>query len=157
MCTGVDNGTVGTVLELLCHCSSGFGKRLFRKWVCHPLRAIDDIEDRFSIVDELSSNRDLADTLRQLLRGLPDLERSVSLIHVGTCKVRCQSHAVPCACMDTLVHTHQLVQSDGVGGEKSLFLGACDVKGILSINTYECEFFFAKLATPSGEAIYRDS
>mmetsp|Transcript_28787 Transcript_28787/g.86393 ORF Transcript_28787/g.86393 Transcript_28787/m.86393 type:complete len:1227 (-) Transcript_28787:2817-6497(-) len=85
---GIDSGTAGTVLELLCHCSSGFGKRLFRKWVCHPLRAAADIEARFSVIDELSAKPELCDTLRDLLRRLPDLERSVSLIHVGTCKVK---------------------------------------------------------------------
>lgn len=87
LCVGVDHGTAGTVLELLCHCTSPFGKRLFRKWVCHPLRGIADIEARFSVVDELLANVDLASDLRGLLKQLPDLERAVSLIHVGTCKV----------------------------------------------------------------------
>ena len=81
-------GTAGTVFELLCHCSSGFGKRLFRKWLCHPLRHIGDIEARFASVDELSSNPELADVLRSLLRKLPDLERDISQIHVGACKVQ---------------------------------------------------------------------
>lgn len=55
----VDRGPKGTVMHLLCHCTSAFGKRLFRKWVCHPLRAKVDIEDRLNAVDDLTGNTEL--------------------------------------------------------------------------------------------------
>lgn len=36
----------GTLLGVLSHCTSAFGKRLFRRWVCNPLRHYAAIEAR---------------------------------------------------------------------------------------------------------------
>lgn len=82
----VDGGTAGTLFELLCHCQTAFGKRRFRRWLCHPLRAVADIEGRYDTIDELGSNHELKESVRELLKGMPDLERTVAQIHVGTCK-----------------------------------------------------------------------
>eukprot|EP00041_Stephanoeca_diplocostata_P029567 m.877656 g.877656 ORF g.877656 m.877656 type:complete len:1327 (+) comp23582_c0_seq5:181-4161(+) len=83
----VDAGPAGTVFELLCHCRTGFGRRLFRKWLCHPLRAVDDINRRLCTVDAIHDNPELQEVLLELLTKVPDLERSISQIHVGSCKV----------------------------------------------------------------------
>ena len=82
----VDGGTAGTLFELLCHCQTAFGKRRFRRWLCHPLRAVADIEGRYDTIDELGSNHELKESVRELLKGMPDLERAVAQIHVGNCK-----------------------------------------------------------------------
>ncbi len=87
-----DQGPKGSLLDLLCHCTSPFGlldgllvgvffwptkhkrlrlklpsiagKRLFRKWLCHPLRVVADIEDRFAAVDDLEANAKLQTALQ---------------------------------------------------------------------------------------------
>jgi DNA mismatch repair protein MSH6 len=49
------NGTEeGTLFSLLNHCQTPFGKRLFKRWVCHPLRSVEAIEQRLDAVEELS-------------------------------------------------------------------------------------------------------
>ncbi len=84
---GIDKGRKGTLLDLLCHCSSPFGKRLFHIWLCHPLRNIDDIEERLNAIEDFSSNPSLKDELCSLLCSLPDLERLIARVHMGTCKL----------------------------------------------------------------------
>ena len=42
------------------HCITSFGKRMFRIWLCHPLRRIDEIEDRLNSVDDLISNQEFS-------------------------------------------------------------------------------------------------
>ncbi len=49
----VDGGKQGTLLGLLDHCVTGFGKRLLKQWICHPLRNIEDIADRQSAIKDL--------------------------------------------------------------------------------------------------------
>jgi len=79
----------GTLLSLLCLTTSGFGKRLFRKWLCHPLKHTSDIEQRFEALEDLSQDEhgDFKAELQRLLRDLPDLERLCSQIHMGSCKL----------------------------------------------------------------------
>eukprot|EP00911_Craspedida_sp_UC1_P002754 UC1_evm1s2018 len=51
----VDRGRKGTLAQLLCHCSSPFGRRLFHRWLCHPLRNAADIDARFDALEDLES------------------------------------------------------------------------------------------------------
>ena len=74
----------GSLFELLDHCVTPFGRRMFKKWVCYPLRSISEIEGRLDAVDELSNYRD---DLTPLLSKYMDLERSLSRVHAGTCKL----------------------------------------------------------------------
>ena len=39
-------GTEGTLLQLLSRCVTPFGKRLFKVWLCAPLRDVQAINDR---------------------------------------------------------------------------------------------------------------
>ena len=41
-----DGTDEGTLFKLLCRCSTPFGKRLFKIWVCQPLRKAKDINAR---------------------------------------------------------------------------------------------------------------
>jgi DNA mismatch repair protein MSH6 len=43
----------GSLLEFLDHCVLGFGRRLFRSWVCHPLRNAEAIRLRQEAVEAL--------------------------------------------------------------------------------------------------------
>lgn len=89
-----DGSSEGTLFELLEHCTTPFGKRQFRNWVCHPLRSIDAIEDRLNASDDMlniyveENNSSLVDYIDTILRKLPDLERIISRIHAGSCKVK---------------------------------------------------------------------
>ncbi|KAJ3219395.1 DNA mismatch repair protein msh6 [Clydaea vesicula] len=57
-------------------------------WVCHPLRKIDEINFRLDAIDDLCEAVDINDILKTCLIKLPDLERIISRVHSGTCKVK---------------------------------------------------------------------
>ncbi|KIO19597.1 hypothetical protein M407DRAFT_30749 [Tulasnella calospora MUT 4182] len=77
----------GSLLRLLGRCVTPFGKRLFRIWLCMPLREVSAINARLDAVEDLLDAPSAEAEFAQLAKGLPDLERIVSRIHAGTCKV----------------------------------------------------------------------
>ncbi|KAJ3106424.1 DNA mismatch repair protein msh6 [Phlyctochytrium planicorne] len=83
-----DGSDTGSLFKLLNHCLSPGGKRLLKQWVCHPLRDIGAINERLDAVEDLCQSPAVRDSLAQCLRGLPDMERIISRIHAGTCKVK---------------------------------------------------------------------
>jgi DNA mismatch repair protein MSH6 len=78
----------GTLFKLLNHCITPFGKRLFRRWTCHPLRKISDINNRLDAIDDLYNNTTFVEELSSKLKKLPDLERVIARIHSGNCLVK---------------------------------------------------------------------
>ncbi|KAI8886290.1 DNA mismatch repair protein Msh6 [Backusella circina FSU 941] len=83
----LDGGSDGTVLKLLANTITPFGKRLFRKWLCHPLYKIQEIEARLDAVEDFMRLMDLTQNISNKLAKIPDLERLISRIHSGRCKV----------------------------------------------------------------------
>ncbi|KAI8593896.1 muts domain V-domain-containing protein [Geranomyces variabilis] len=83
-----DGTDTGTLHKLLNHCETPFGKRLFKKWVCHPLRSVAEINDRLDATEDLNRMVEQQDALKACMRKLPDLERLVSRIHSGNVRVR---------------------------------------------------------------------
>ncbi|KAM6922733.1 DNA mismatch repair protein Msh6 [Lycodopsis pacificus] len=78
-------GTEGTLLERLDTCSTPFGKRLLKQWLCAPLCNPTSIKDRLDAVEDLMSAPAQATEVSDLLKKLPDLERLLSKIHsIGT-------------------------------------------------------------------------
>lgn len=78
-------GTEGTLLERLDTCSTPFGKRLLKQWVCAPLCNPTSIKDRLDAVEDLMGAVGQAGEVSDLLKKLPDLERLLSKIHsIGT-------------------------------------------------------------------------
>eukprot|EP00850_Spirogloea_muscicola_P003254 SM000013S26423 [mRNA] locus=s13:336904:342893:+ [translate_table: standard] len=75
-----DHGKAGTLLGHLDTCVTPAGKRLIRRWICHPLRSITAIEARLDAVDVLLADFQWATETRSKLRRLPDLERSLGRI-----------------------------------------------------------------------------
>nr|CAD1843050.1 unnamed protein product [Ananas comosus var. bracteatus] len=71
----IDGGLSGTLYKHLDHCITASGKRLLRRWICHPLKNIDDINDRLNIVEGFIKNSGLVSIIVQHLRRIPDLER----------------------------------------------------------------------------------
>ncbi|KAJ3035450.1 DNA mismatch repair protein msh6 [Rhizophlyctis rosea] len=83
-----DGSDEGTLFKLLCRCSTAFGKRLFKRWLCHPLRSIQAINERLDAVNDLEEIAGHQDKMRDVFRSLPDLERTISRIHSNNCKVK---------------------------------------------------------------------
>eukprot|EP00026_Physarum_polycephalum_P001309 Phypoly_transcript_01310.p1 GENE.Phypoly_transcript_01310~~Phypoly_transcript_01310.p1 ORF type:complete len:1159 (+),score=151.61 Phypoly_transcript_01310:505-3477(+) len=69
----------GTLFHVLCHCDSPFGKRLFRRWICNPLRQADAINGRLDAVEELDDSYIVSD-MKDYLAQLPDLERKLAQV-----------------------------------------------------------------------------
>ena len=78
----------GTLFKLLNYAVTPYGKRMFRKWVCHPLRSVEAINDRLDAIEDLLLANDAQDTARLRLKKMPDLERVMARIHTGSCKVK---------------------------------------------------------------------
>ncbi|KAL0482522.1 DNA mismatch repair protein MSH6 [Acrasis kona] len=78
-----DNGIKGSLLEYLDKCSTPSGRRLFRYWVCHPLRHQFDISNRIGAVDQIEMNFEHFENIIPRVTG--DLERNLSRIHAQTC------------------------------------------------------------------------
>ncbi|KIK25984.1 hypothetical protein PISMIDRAFT_676513 [Pisolithus microcarpus 441] len=78
----------GTLHKLLSRCITPFGKRLFRMWLCVPLRDVADINNRLDAVQDLMDHPTFETRFTDLVKGLPDLERIVSRIHAKNCKVK---------------------------------------------------------------------
>uniref|UniRef100_I3JU46 DNA mismatch repair protein n=1 Tax=Oreochromis niloticus TaxID=8128 RepID=I3JU46_ORENI len=85
-------GTEGTLLERLDTCSTPFGKRLLKQWLCAPLCNPTSIRDRLDAVEDLMGAQAQATEVSDLLKKLPDLERLLSKIHsIGT-PLKSQDH-----------------------------------------------------------------
>ncbi|KAJ3753736.1 muts domain V-domain-containing protein [Lentinula raphanica] len=78
----------GSLLKLLNRCITPFGKRLFRIWLCMPLREIAAINARLDAVQDLIEHPTFESAFTGTAKGLPDLERVVSRIHARNCKVK---------------------------------------------------------------------
>ncbi|RPD75422.1 DNA mismatch repair protein Msh6 [Lentinus tigrinus ALCF2SS1-7] len=78
----------GTLLKLLGRCITPSGKRLFRIWLCMPLREVADINARLDAVQDLLDHPTFEQQFTSVAKGLPDLERIVSRIHAKNCKVK---------------------------------------------------------------------
>ena len=70
----------GTLLAVLDHTTTRMGKRRLRHWVLHPLRSVDAIQQRQTVVAELLCRHDVRREIRAALSGMPDLERLTSRI-----------------------------------------------------------------------------
>ncbi|KAM9804068.1 DNA mismatch repair protein Msh6 [Neosynchiropus ocellatus] len=78
-------GTEATLLERLDTCTTPFGKRLLKQWLCAPLCNPTSIKDRLDAVEDLMGAAAQASEVTDLLKKLPDLERLLSKIHsIGT-------------------------------------------------------------------------
>ncbi|KAF8925476.1 DNA mismatch repair protein msh6, partial [Dissophora ornata] len=82
-----DGSESGTVLRLLNRCVTPFGKRLFRRWLCHPLRSTPAINARLDAVEDLMRVPGFLELFEEKCARFPDLERIVSRIHAGSCKI----------------------------------------------------------------------
>ncbi|KAJ2862808.1 DNA mismatch repair protein msh6 [Coemansia aciculifera] len=78
----------GTLFALVVnHARTPFGRRLLSRWMCHPLRHAAAINARLDAVEFLMAGSELSESVSATLRSLPGLERGLSRIHSGRCKI----------------------------------------------------------------------
>lgn len=66
---------LGTLYKHLDHCLTASGKRLLRRWICHPLRDITGINQRLDIVEGFIKNSETISLIASYLTRIPDVER----------------------------------------------------------------------------------
>ncbi|WIA28905.1 hypothetical protein OEZ86_011429 [Tetradesmus obliquus] len=72
-------GPQGSLLGLLDHCATPFGRRRLRRWLTRPLFRTKDIERRQDAVEELMGSGSAAvGSARRALAGVSDLERCLA-------------------------------------------------------------------------------
>ncbi len=65
----------GTLLSVLDRTQTSMGGRKLRHWILHPLLGVDEIRGRLDAVEALLDDAELRLRLRDLLRGVADIER----------------------------------------------------------------------------------
>ncbi len=74
-----EGGVIGTLLAALDHCTTPFGRRRLRQWLCRPLCRVSDIVLRQDAVQDLMGPaEEAAGTARKALSGVSDLERALA-------------------------------------------------------------------------------
>jgi DNA mismatch repair protein MutS len=81
-------GVEGSLLSTLQRCRTPMGKRLLRQWLCFPLRDIERIECRQRAVGAFMEDRDLADSLAELISSVQDVARIAGRIATGRANPR---------------------------------------------------------------------
>jgi DNA mismatch repair protein MutS len=77
-----------TLFSELDQCVTGMGSRLLRHWLHHPLRDRARLRQRLAAIGALIETPDTARRLRELLRGMADLERIAARIALKSARPR---------------------------------------------------------------------
>ncbi|XP_016356503.1 DNA mismatch repair protein Msh3 [Sinocyclocheilus anshuiensis] len=89
LCNQTTGSVKGSLLWVLDHTQTPFGKRLLRKWVSQPLKSVIDIQARQEALAEiLCSESSVLPSLQSLLTRLPDLERGLGSIYHKKCSTQ---------------------------------------------------------------------
>ena len=108
----------GSLISVLDQTITPMGGRLLRRWLTHPLKQLDSIQQRLKRVEILFEQRTVRTDIRESLKKIGDLERLVSRICVGRCSARdirqlgYSLQVIP----ELLAHTAEL-ESDSLGQE----------------------------------------
>jgi DNA mismatch repair protein MutS len=81
---GVEGGRDGSVLEAVDRTITSMGGRLLRQWLLRPLVTLARIQDRLDAVEDFAFRATDRGKLRELLRGMHDLERLIARVSLGT-------------------------------------------------------------------------
>jgi DNA mismatch repair protein MutS len=81
---GAEGGRAGSLLDTLDRSMTAMGGRLLRQWMVRPLMALARIQDRLDAVEDLAFRTTERGRLRDLLKGMHDLERLVARASLGT-------------------------------------------------------------------------
>jgi DNA mismatch repair protein MutS len=80
--------TKGTLLQVLDNTVTPMGKRLLKRWMGYPLLDIRKIKRRLAAVASFRDNRIMREEVRDLLKGMYDLERLNGRISLGRTNAR---------------------------------------------------------------------
>ncbi|MDP2237635.1 MAG: DNA mismatch repair protein MutS [Bacteroidales bacterium] len=72
-----------TLVDILDQTVSPMGSRLLKRWIALPLKNKKQIEERYSVVESLTSNHELLHKLKDSMRLTGDLERLISKVALG--------------------------------------------------------------------------
>ena len=108
----------GSLISVLDQTITPMGGRLLRRWLTHPLKQLDSIQQRLKRVEILFEQRTVRTDIRESLKKIGDLERLVSRICVGRCSARDIRQLGYCLQVipELLAHTAEL-ESDTLGQE----------------------------------------
>ncbi|KAF9340478.1 DNA mismatch repair protein msh6 [Linnemannia elongata] len=147
-----DGSETGTVLRLLNRCVTPFGKRLFRRWLCHPLRSSSAIGARLDAVEDLMRVPGFMELFEEKCARFPDLERIVSRIHAGSCKI--SEFLVVLSTFRTLVDTSRRLSSyTDQFKSKKLASVLDELPDLTEHLNYFAEAFDHKVAQAEGDII----
>ena len=77
-------GKEGTSLvEVMDRCSSPMGARMLRTWLAMPVMDLQELEDRYSVVQHFVDNQDDMQGLQTMIGDIGDLERIISRAAAG--------------------------------------------------------------------------
>lgn len=79
---------MGTLLGCLDQSLTSMGGRVLYHWVTHPLLNVNEIQRRQDAIEELLKNGTLLQALRALLKGVKDMERTLSRLNFGVANAR---------------------------------------------------------------------
>jgi len=75
-----EGGREGSLISIIDRTVTPMGGRMIRQWVQNPLRTPEDIRKRLDAVEELVNHKGLREELRQILRGIGDMERLMAKV-----------------------------------------------------------------------------
>lgn len=77
-----------TLLGCLDQTLTSMGARALYHWVTHPLLSVEEIQKRQDTIQELTENSSLLQSIRGLLKGVKDMERTLSRLNYGVANAR---------------------------------------------------------------------
>ncbi len=84
--SGIKN--VPTLLSTIDQTLTSMGERTLYQWLTHPLLSVEEIQKRQEGVTELVEKIELSQSLRVLLKGVKDMERTLSRLSYGVANAR---------------------------------------------------------------------
>lgn len=88
----INNDSSGTLYHYLDHCKTLFGKRNLKSIICNPPNNIDIINQRLDAVEDLMNLPHERESLQNILKTLPDLERTLAQLNGIGCLKYHPSH-----------------------------------------------------------------
>lgn len=71
------------LIQVLDKTLTPMGSRMLKRWMVLPLKELEKIEERLSIVDAFYADNDLTESIAEAMDGIGDLERLISKVAVG--------------------------------------------------------------------------
>jgi DNA mismatch repair protein MutS len=84
----VDSGKKGTLFWVLDETMTGMGSRKLKQWLNYPLMDVQAIEERLEGVSELKDKKLERKRIREILKGIQDIERLTARIFLGQANAR---------------------------------------------------------------------